>query len=306
MKTALIFTGGTIGSAVGEAGFIAPSRGGKYEILRGYDAAAFDIDTPYTILSENLDDAHITALLKCIEKNLAGHNGVIVFHGTDTLQYAASAAAYAFGLETVPIMFVSSNYILSDPRANGRDNFACAVDFIKNAVGRGTFIAYKNAGEAAKIHRATRAAAYAPYSDRIESVGGEYGYYENGEFVKNTDYAEPPDETAPFGVPDLACARVIKLDAYPGMSIPDADAVLIETYHSGTVCERAVMDSNRKIFLLGAENRTQYASVKASRRDNVTVLGKAAAPAMYMKLKMSAASGRTDDMNKPLGGDFML
>ena len=305
MKTALIFTGGTIGSTINSDGYIAPVSGGKYDILSGYDETDFDILNPYTILSENLDFEHITALLKCIEENLDNHDGIIVMHGTDTLQYAAAAAAYAFGLDTVPIIFVSSNYILSDSRANGRINFSCAVDFIKNGCGRGTFISYKNAGEAAKIHRAARALPYTPYSDAVTSLGGEYGRYENDNFVKNTDYTEFPDVIQPFGVMDLTKSRVIKLSAYPEMKIEyDADAILLETYHSGTVCESVVENTDKKIFILGVEDRTQYASVKAYDRENVTVLKKAAAPAMYIKLNMALSAGRLDDMNKPLGGDF--
>ena len=83
-----------------------------------------------------------------------------------------------------------------------------------------------------------------------------------------------------------------------------ADAVLLETYHSGTVCESVIENTDKKIFILGIEDRTQYASVKAYDKKNVTVLKKAAAPAMYMKLNMALAAGRLEDMNKSLGGDF--
>ena len=305
MKTALIFTGGTIGSKIKTDGYIAPDTDGKHEILNGYDESEFDIFAPYTILSENLDDERLLSLLKCINKNLKTHDGIIVMHGTDTLQYSAAAASYAFGLDTVPIMFVSSNYVLSDERANGRDNFRAAVDFIKNKRGCGVFISYKNAGEVTKIHRAARVLPYAPYSDYIASIGGEYGRYEDGNFVKNANYAEIPDETEPFGVADLRKAKVLKLSAYPDMEInTDADIVLIETYHSGTVPE-AVLNTDRKIFISGVENRVQYESVRAYERENVTVLKKAAAPAMYIKLKMAVVSDRLGDINKSVGGDFI-
>ncbi len=304
MKTALIFTGGTIGSAVGSDGYISPSGAGKYDILKGFDSEMFDIFEPYTILSENLDGAYITALLECIREALKNHGGVIVLHGTDTLQYAAAAAGYAFGLGSPPIVFVSSNYILSDSRANGRDNFAGAVDFAANARGTGAFIAYKNPGEDVKIHRAARVLPYAPYSDIIESVGGEYGRYENKAFIPNGAYSEPPDEILPFGIPDMSRAKIQRLCAYPEMEIGAADAVLIETYHSGTVCESVMRNTDAKIFLLGHENRVQYASVKSQLRGNITVLEKAAAPAMYIKLKMAFAAGRQNDVTKPLGGDF--
>ena len=102
---------------------------------------------------------------------------------------------------------------------------------------------------------------------------------------------------------DLAKASVLKISAYPNMAISECDAVLIETYHSGTVAEAAV-NTDKKIFILGIEDRTQYASVKAYDRENVTVLKKAAAPAMYIKLKMAVAADRLEDMNKSLGGDF--
>ncbi len=303
MKTALIFTGGTICSSVADDGYIAPAADGRYAILEGYEPDGFNIFSPYTILSENLGDEHITALLRCVRSAFENHDGVIVLHGTDTLQYSAAAVSYAFGSDTSPVVFVSSNYILSDPRANGRSNFAAAVDFVKNGRGRGTFISYKNAGEPPKIHRAARVLDYAPYSDAVNSIGGEYGRYEGGIFVKNPDYSERADEIKPLGIPDLTKARVKRVSAYPGLKIENADAALLETYHSGTVCEKS-LDTSIPVFVLGVEDRIQYASVKAYDRKNVTVLRKAAAPAMYMKLKMCAASVRLGDMNKTLGGDF--
>lgn len=309
MKIALIFTGGTIGSA-DNGGYISPSADKKYALTDGYNMADFDIFEPYTILSENLNGSYVSLLIKtvgeCLKKG--AYNGIIIMHGTDTLQYAAAAVSYAFGLNTVPIMFVSSNYILSDSRANGKANFKYAWDFIRKSHGPGTFISYQNSGDFPKIHRASRVLSYAQYSDRIESLGGEFGHYENDDFIKNSSYIELPDEITPFGEVDFEKKSVLYLRACPDISldtINSADAVLLETYHSGTAAEKLLLESKKPVFILGVEDRLQYESVKAYERENVTILKKAAAPAMYMKIKAAVNADRLDDVIKSLGGDVV-
>ncbi|MCD8390268.1 MAG: asparaginase [Firmicutes bacterium] len=304
MKTAVIFTGGTIASVI-RGGLIGVSGRQKYKILECVPNVDVDIFEPYTILSENLDAEHIAALIECISKVNGGYDGIIVCHGTDTLQYGACAAAYALGSDTAPIVFVSSNYILDDNRANGFDNFKAAYDFIKSRCGLGVFIAYKNSGEDPKIPRASRAAAHMQYSDKIISIGGEYGEYADGVFRKNPNYTEIPDETAPLGACSLTAASALKLTAYPNMPIPDTSApILLEAYHSGTAAQSVIENSNSRIYITGVEDRIQYESTRVFSRPNITVLRRAAAPAMYMKLWMCECAGRTGDMNLTLASDF--
>ena len=96
------------------------------------DNTEFATLNPYTILSENLSSEHLNILTDTVVSNIALYDGIIVTHGSDTLQYSASALAYAVGCESVPVVLVSSNFPLEDERANGIYNFIGAVEFINN------------------------------------------------------------------------------------------------------------------------------------------------------------------------------
>jgi len=147
--------------------------------------------SPYTILSENLAADHIVTLAQTVNAMLQREDmqGVIVTHGTDTLQYGSAMMGYLFGNAQIPIVVVSSNYVLDDIRANGLINFRYAVDFIKGQYGTGVFVSYCNQGELPTIHRATRLQPLIPYSDYVGSVRNMwYGRFENGHYISNTEY----------------------------------------------------------------------------------------------------------------------
>lgn len=216
MNILIIFTGGTISSSQND-GYIGPNEENNYRLINEYrklnpeKCKDINLSTakPYYILSENLTGKHINLLADCIDKALSSdtYDGIIVTHGTDTLQYTAAGLSYIYPQIDIPIVLVSSNYILDDSRANGYDNFSAAVDFItfchetakksaavsaeKNAVNniaaenissnntashRGVYAAYKNENEPAVIHYGTRLLAHMSYSDKIYSADNLTAY----------------------------------------------------------------------------------------------------------------------------------
>ena len=134
MKVALIFTGGTIGTVENDDGVRNLDNKNNSSIL-GYfrDTDVIVQKQPYLVLSENLNGGHISSLIECVKDVLEeDHDGIIITHGTDTIQYTAAALSYAFGSKTVPIMVVSSNAPLDSEESNGGSNIAAAIDFIRN------------------------------------------------------------------------------------------------------------------------------------------------------------------------------
>ena len=275
MRILTVFTGGTIGSSLC-GGAISPKAENAFLLLNlykeKYGAAEFDTVAPYTILSENLRAEYLEKLRSCVEENLGrGYDGIIVTHGTDTLQYSAAYLDLVLGITDVPVVLVSSNYPLSDSRANGLDNFAAAVSFIRSKQGRGVFVSYLNRGdEGAAIHRGAEVLPHQPFDDRIFSLFDNiYGTVKEGEFVKNPDYRERERE-------DLSgklSGRVVFLRPYVGMTYPelpdDTKAVLLEGWHSGTLptahnelrefCEKA-KECGVPVYLTGSIQGFQYES----------------------------------------------
>ena len=322
MKILVVFTGGTIGSSKID-GVISPDKSNSYVLLDMYSKIDNSVDftavQPYNILSENLCGNDLVSLCECIKvSEFNSFHGVIVTHGTDTLQYASSFLSYVFGLCRTPIVVVSANYPLSDSRSNGLDNFCAATEFIKSGNGKGVFVAYKNSGDVAKIHRASRVLPHSPYSDDIYSIFDEvYGEIRSNVFIKNDGYIEQTDKIKfRFDNCTDECSGVMYIRPYVNMKYPeitdDIKAILLEGYHSGTLntSGRALKDfcriadkNNVPVFLTGACKGFYYESKTHFNELKINVLPPASPIAMYVKLWLLKREN-INDVYLPCGGDF--
>lgn len=328
MKILVIFTGGTIGSTV-QNGYITPKQDGRYQLLERYRErqtreVEFVTEEPYTVLSENSTGEVLQQLADSVSSQIyAGYDGIIITHGTDTLQYSAAMLGYIFAGCEIPVVLVSSNYVLGDDRSNGLDNFYYAVEFIAQHGGKGVFVSYRNRGETAKIHRGTRLVRHLPYSDDIVSIMNQhYGEFWEDRFVKNPEYQAQADEIV-LSLPKTIHwdAPILQLDPYPGMKYPEIGdeirAVIHHSYHAGTICSEspdlgAFLEKARErhipVFFTGAENGITYESMKILRNPAIHRLPKASPLAMYMKLWLLLSNGLDSRMNmgKCLGEDLVL
>lgn len=328
MKILIIFTGGTIGSS-SNGEYISPNSENEKVLLKMYkkecgNYADFEISEPYYALSENNTGKTIEHLIAAVcNTPKEDYSGIIITHGTDTLQYSAAALSYALGNSCKPVMFVSSNYVLTDKKANGLSNFSAAVDFIEKEYGNGVFVPYKNSDNKVYIHRAGRLLQHSELSDDIFSIKNQYyGSYNGNTFIKNPDFNEKEDEINPFGRIQLSeFSREIKVfNAYVGNEYPQINettkSVLIKTYHSGTICtdnssfkKFAETIKNKKIpcYICGADNREIYESAKVFADYGITVLPPAAFISQYIKLWISTENNIDFNkiFNKSLGGDLL-
>lgn len=347
MNILVIFTGGTIGSHISD-GYISPDEVTQYTVIKNFmakddsmtKACHFDTIHPYNILSENLGADHINTLKKLISGYLSTQNeepstdydGIIITHGTDTLQYMAAALGLSFPQSDIPIVLVSSNYILEDERANGVVNFRSAVElihFLHNSTEKtgGVYAAYCNHGGTPVIHHATRLLPHTPYDDSLYSVGNcIYGTITDG-VLKAAD-AECVTSMG-FSKYDygkiclVSPSPVLYLRPIPGQSFPlipeNIKAILLDTYHSGTLCtsdnslEAFVSSAQHMcipVFLTGIDRRISYESTRIYNDIGLITLPKASPVAMYMKLWfLTSASCQGDEliteMQKEIGCEFI-
>lgn len=325
MKILTVFTGGTIGSAK-TGGVISPDEKNSYKLLEMYSkkdkTVEFTTVQPFNILSENMNGKTLTALYDCISSfDLSKFDGVIVAHGTDTLQYTAAYLSYAFGLCRTPIVLVSANYPLENRHSNGFKNFCGAVELIKHGKGRGVFVSYTNSPyDVTELHRASRILPHSPYEDYIFSIADNsvYAIYSaDDDFEKCRYYNEVKDKVSLADCTELKeQSDVMYVRPYVGMAFPKiADgtkAVLLEGYHSGTLNTSGIAMHNFckttkemgiPVFLTGAQNGFYYESKLLFDELNIKVLPPASPIAMYMKLWM-LKEGRLNDVYLPCGGDF--
>ena len=173
MNITVIFTGGTIGSSA-QQNVVSTDAKMPYRLLAMYESQQnkkgtsiphFLTESPFTTLSEYMDGSHLNLLIACIQKLLTGScadgiDGIIITHGTDTLPFTAAALGMCFAYARIPILLVSSNYILDDPRANGLTNFTAAVDYIYDW--KHTHSGQQETSNEASASPDTAAAMYAP------------------------------------------------------------------------------------------------------------------------------------------------
>lgn len=318
MKILVVFTGGTIGSS-SKKGIISPNVDSKRNLINNFDNKTnivFEETEPYFALSENNTGENVTKLIECVVDNINDYDGIIIAHGTDTLQYSACALSFAVGSDTIPVVLASANYPLDDACSNGNDNFAAAVRFIEQKGGRGVFIAYKNSDGICYIHRGSRAMAHFEFSDDLFSVRNQYfGIMKNDDFVKNENYRAVCDETEPFGKIKLNAHCNIKIiNSAVGEAFDyDKDNIyLIKAYHSGTLptSDKSFIDfvtKNDKVFISGFDKSSVYESAVFYADSAVHILPVSSFISSYVKLWLAESSGLplNSVMHKSLGEDIL-
>ncbi|MEF8859629.1 MAG: asparaginase domain-containing protein, partial [Halolamina sp.] len=119
---ALISTGGTIASTVDYRTGAVTAQFDADDVLRAVPELAGRANyrgrVVADILSENMTPTIWQNLAEAVEEEIAaGADGVVVMHGTDTMQF--SAAALSFMLETpVPIVFTGSQRSADRPSSD--------------------------------------------------------------------------------------------------------------------------------------------------------------------------------------------
>ncbi len=301
MKLLLIHTGGTIATERKNNTLSVTDEGvnrlvDRYKELGGN--AEFEIDSPYDILSETLNTDNLLRLGKSLKKHIPGDfDGVIITHGTDTLQYTSAFLSYYLGSISLPVVMVSANYPLDDIRSNGLQNLFGAVDFIRETQAGGVFAAYKNTTEnRITIHRGTRLLAHEAYEDSLKSVfDSPFGYIEGKSFAANPVFTD--DEPYAAIDPDFD-KPVLYLRPYVGIKYPSPlgfKAVLLEGYHSGTLntadkgliqfCEQA-SKLRIPVFLTGNPDGFDYETKQKYSSLGIISLPPAAPIATYVRLMM--------------------
>lgn len=337
MNLLFIFTGGTIGSAV-SGDYITTDDNMPYELLEAYRKKygfehSYNVMTPYTVLSEYNTGVTISKLIRCVSEVLGtdkcAYDGIIITHGTDTLPYSAAALAYALGNKCIPVCLVSSNYPITDLRANGVDNLHGAIRlFEENVITEtytGVFASYRNHDGVIYIHRASRLIETMAFSDEYFSVNNMYyGSIIHDKFKINENYSEQADELAPIGCVQLTdlCEDVLRYHLFPGISLEymkedkPYKCILIEGFHSGTMnttyseYQRYYEEMYKKgipVYLCGLTEGISYESTSLYEKLHIKPIYDVSPVAAYMKIWMLMAADRKCDeeiINSSLGGDI--
>lgn len=245
MPIDLILTGGTICSRVDSDGTrrsfaeeALTSLEARYRADNPYAEVRFRVHRPLDKLSEDLTPDDWCLLLREIARvDSADSEGILIAHGTDTLEQTAAMLSAALCGISLPVLLVSATAPLDDPRSNGHRNFAEAVRLIRRGLCGGVWAVFENSDGVVYLHYGFELSACAHGSMSFESprmtpVSQLRQTAESGEL--------PPRRGMPLALSDIGEPKnVLLLRPYNGLrydtvSLESVEAVVHTTYHSET------------------------------------------------------------------------
>lgn len=174
---ALISTGGTIASTVDYRTGAVTAQFDAEDVLRAVPDLAGRANyrgrVVANILSENATPDIWQDLADAVyEECEAGADGVVVMHGTDTMQFTASALA--FMLDTpVPVVFTGSQRSADRPSSDNVMNAVCAVEAAKSDCAEVLVCMHAtDSDDRCALHRGTRVRKnHTSRRDAFETIG---------------------------------------------------------------------------------------------------------------------------------------
>jgi glutamyl-tRNA(Gln) amidotransferase subunit D len=175
----LISTGGTIASTVDYRTGAVTAQFDAEDILRAVPDLAgmanYRGRVVANILSENMRPSVWQDLAHAVHEEIeAGADGIVVMHGTDTMQFTASALS--FMLDTpVPIVFTGSQRSADRPSSDNVMNAVCAVEAAMSDCAEVLVCMHADeSDDRCALHRGTRVRKnHTSRRDAFETVGAE-------------------------------------------------------------------------------------------------------------------------------------
>lgn len=328
-KILVVFTGGTIGSKIEDNVIkVSDNISEKYMLLEEYyklnnnENVEFDVIEPINILSENANTEHWIQISECINnRDLSDYKGIIITYGTDTLGYFANILSYLLYKVEIPVMIVSSTFILSDSRSNGMENFKVAIKFILEDGSKGVFVPFKNFNNDIYIHIGTRVKQISQLSSSIFSVHDEYfAKVVDNVIVRNINFNN-----------NIVCKNeynfsisnsILYIKPIVGMNysldIKDYKIVFHEMFHSGTIPSEAINlikkcnDANI-LFYMGSlfeEYKSLYDNTNDAIKEGAIAISNMSQEAVISKLMVATGTFNTNEeikdfMNTNIIGEFI-
>jgi glutamyl-tRNA(Gln) amidotransferase subunit D len=226
----LISTGGTIASTVDYRTGAVTAQFDAEDILRAVPDLAgmanYRGRIVANILSENMQPSVWQDLAEAVAEEIeAGADGVVVMHGTDTMQFTASALS--FMLDTpVPVVFTGSQRSADRPSSDNVMNAVCAVEAALSDCAEVLVCMHADeSDDRCALHRGTRVRKnHTSRRDAFETVGakslGEIDY-ESGESTFHREYQKRD-------AVDLSLASDIETDVSLLKYTPGMDTELLD------------------------------------------------------------------------------
>lgn len=245
MRIALILTGGTIcsrtapdGARRSDVGTASTVLEAHYRNAKPYSSVQFDVTMPLNCLSEDLTPDDWCTLLRAIAAvDFSRTDGIIIAHGTDTLEQTAAMLSAALCGISVPVILVSAIEPLDSPQTNGHANFEAAVKLICKHLAGGVWAVYENSDGEMYLHRGFELLPCAHesrsfYSSTMQPVSAVYNaapIHQKSTCIDMQMLAERAGTA-----PEVLLLRPYNGLRYDKIPLEGTAAVVHATYHSET------------------------------------------------------------------------
>ncbi|MFZ0843447.1 MAG: Glu-tRNA(Gln) amidotransferase subunit GatD, partial [Nitrosotalea sp.] len=190
------------------------------------------------------------------------YDGIIVAHGTDTMQYTASALAFSLVGFPKPVALVGSQRSSDRPSSDAALNLIAATKFLIDIHSPGIFVVMHNNSSDDEIacNWATRVRKnHTSRRDAFKTIGGPPAYIvKGGNIEKNKLFNLPKKEYTPKIKFDN---RVLLLKYYPGFD-PDIMNYAIKSGFKGVIIEGTG---------LGHVGKTMYGAIENAKKNGLFI-----------------------------------
>lgn len=144
-KVLLLSTGGTIASKIDyRTGAVTPALSAKdlnATVPELANLANIDAEVLFSEYSENIEPSHWKKLAEKLHSYAkSDYKGIVIAHGTDTMQYTASFLSFSLAGYPIPIALVGSQRSSDRPSSDAALNLISAVRFVVATNTRGVFV----------------------------------------------------------------------------------------------------------------------------------------------------------------------
>ncbi len=251
-RTALVLTGGTIGSrlstdtvtlstgdvhGIPEAELLSAAWNGDYP----FNEENLHVIRPLRRLSEDIVPADWITIAHEIEKVLRRDEHVrriLVLHGTDTATYTAAALSFLLSHAPVPIVLTGANHPSNHPQSDATTNLRGAVAALRH-LPPGTYLSFSGVpGAPSVVHLGTRVRKLRASGQAFFSINrDEVAYVNDQTFVPHT-LPTPDEQPHPLVSPKMAVDDSVSyVKVFPGCDLAALADMVIDSGQHGVVVE---------------------------------------------------------------------
>ena len=282
-KILIINTGGTISSVLSKEGY-QPATGyiakalSEIPSLQHPDMPQYELEEYKTLLdSSNMGLSDWNDLARTIEQQYHHYDGFVIFHGTDTMAYTASALSFMLQNLSKPVILTGSQIPLSSVRNDAYDNILTSLWLCAHEPLQEVCVYFNQ--RLLRGNRSQKVSSYrfdafdSPNFPWLATIGTQIE-------LRSNLLLQAPEK--PFSLQTISSNCIANLRLFPGLSTDILDALLhgpikglvIETYGSGNAanndphflqslraaCERGIVIVNCSQCHQGFVQMQQYAT----------------------------------------------